>query len=133
MPAATQPGARGSETVLLVEDDAMVRRLAEVTLERAGYRVFTAPSGGDALRLAAGRDGAIDLVVTDVVMPGMPGPQLAQRLEASQPGLRVLYMSGYADDTMARHGVSEERVSFLAKPFTPDELARRVREVLDAG
>jgi two-component system cell cycle sensor histidine kinase/response regulator CckA len=133
MPAATKPGARGSETVLLVEDDAMVRRLAEATLERAGYRVFTAPSGGDALRLAAGRDGAIDLVVTDVVMPGMPGPELAQRLEASQPGLRVLYMSGYADDTMARHGVSEERVSFLAKPFTPDELARRVRDVLDAG
>jgi two-component system cell cycle sensor histidine kinase/response regulator CckA len=133
MPAATKPGARGSETVLLVEDDAMVRRLAEATLERAGYRVLTAPSGGDALRLAAGRDGAIDLVITDVVMPGMPGPELAQRLEASQPGLRVLYMSGYADDTMARHGVNEEHVSFLAKPFTPDELARRVREVLDAG
>ncbi|AHG93263.1 PAS sensor protein (plasmid) [Gemmatirosa kalamazoonensis] len=133
MPAATKPGARGSETVLLVEDDAMVRRLAEATLERAGYRVLTAPNGGDALRLAAGRDGAIDLVITDVVMPGMPGPELAQRLEASQSGLRVLYMSGYADDTMARHGINEERVSFLAKPFTPDELARRVREVLDAG
>jgi PAS domain S-box-containing protein len=133
MPAATKPGARGSETVLLVEDDAMVRRLAEATLERAGYRVLTAPSGGDALRLAAGRDGAIDLVITDVVMPGMPGPELAQRLETSQPRLRVLYMSGYAHDTMARHGVNEERVSFLAKPFTPDELARRVREVLDTG
>jgi DNA-binding NtrC family response regulator len=64
-------------------------------------------------------------------MPGMPGPALAQRLEAAHPGIRVLYMSGYADDTMARHGVSEERVSFLAKPFTPDELTRRVREVLD--
>jgi len=133
MPVATKPGARGSETVLLVEDDAMVRRLAEATLERQGYRVLAAPSGGDALRLAAGRNGSIDLVITDVVMPGMPGPELAQRLEASHPGLRVLYMSGYADDTMARHGISEERVNFLAKPFSPDELARRVREVLDAG
>jgi CheY-like chemotaxis protein len=133
LPAAAKPAPRGSETVLLVEDDAMVRRLAEATLERAGYRVLSAPSGGDALRLAAGRDGVIDLVVTDVVMPGMPGPELAQRLEASQPGLRVLYMSGYADDTMARHGIGEERVSFLAKPFTPNELTRRVREVLDAA
>jgi PAS domain S-box-containing protein len=133
-PARRVPAHGGAETVLLVEDDAMLRRLAEATLERAGYRVLAAASGADALRLAAGRgasDGAIDLVITDVVMPGMPGPALAQRLEAAHPGIRVLYMSGYADDTMARHGVSEERVSFLAKPFTPDELTRRVREVLD--
>ncbi len=133
-PSADTRPARGSETVLLVEDDAAVRRLAEATLERAGYRVLTAASGADALRLAAGRgasDEAIDLVITDVVMPGMPGPALAQRLEAAHPGIRVLYMSGYADDTMARHGVSEERVSFLAKPFAPDALTRRVREVLD--
>jgi len=129
--AVTTPDARGSETALLVEDDAMVRRLAEATLERAGYRVLTAANGADALRLAAGRDGPIDLVITDVVMPGMPGPELARRLEAAHPGLRVLYMSGYADDTMARLGLSEERVSFLAKPFAPDELVRRVRDVLD--
>jgi PAS domain S-box-containing protein len=123
---------RGAETVLLVEDDAMVRRLAETTLTRAGYHVLTAASGADALRLVTERDAVIALVITDVVMPGMPGPALAQRLEASHPGLRVLYMSGYADDTMARYGVNEERVSFLAKPFTPSVLAERVREVLDA-
>jgi DNA-binding NtrC family response regulator len=71
-------------------------------------------------------------VVTDVVMPGMTGPALARRLESAHPGIRVLYISGYADDAMARHGMSEEHVHFLAKPFTPDEFARRVREVLDA-
>jgi two-component system, cell cycle sensor histidine kinase and response regulator CckA len=128
------PAHGGAETVLLVEDDTTLLRLAAATLERAGYRVLTAASGADALRLAAGRgvaDGSIDLVITDVVMPGMPGPTLARRLEAAHPAARVLYMSGYADDTMARHGVSEERVSFLAKPFAPDELTRRVREVLD--
>jgi CheY-like chemotaxis protein len=132
-PTMATCGARGSETVLLVEDDAMVRRLTEATLERAGYRVLAAANGADAQRLAAGRGGSIDLVITDLVMPGMPGPELARRLEAAHPGLRVLYMSGYADDTMARLGLSEERVSVLAKPFAPDELARRVREVLDTG
>jgi DNA-binding NtrC family response regulator len=129
----TKSGARGSETVLLVEDDAMVRRLTEATLERAGYCVLSVANGADALRLAAGRGASIDLVITDVVMPGMPGPELVRRLEEAYPGLRVLYMSGYADDTMARFGLSGERVSFLAKPFAPSELARRVREVLDTG
>jgi PAS domain S-box-containing protein len=131
--APVAPAIGGTETVLLVEDDAAVRRLAEQALTRAGYRVLAATGAGEALRLAAAIAGPVDLVVTDVVMPEMPGPALVERLVGARPGLRVLYVSGYADDTVARYGLSEERVSFLAKPFSPETLARRVREVLDAG
>jgi len=130
-PAAGAADAGGAETVLLVEDDPMVRRLAEQTLARAGYRVLAAVGADDALRLVAGDDTPIDLVVTDVVMPGLSGPELVRRLEGVRPEIRVLYVSGYADDAMERHGVNEERVSFLAKPFNSETLLRRVREVLD--
>jgi nitrogen-specific signal transduction histidine kinase len=133
-PAATPAVTRlprGAGTILLVEDDSLVRRLVAGVLERAGYRVIVAASADDALSLAAAHDGPIDLVVTDIVMPGRPGPELVARLEAARPGIRTLYVSGYADDMVARYGVTEERVSFLAKPFSPEELARRVRELLD--
>jgi PAS domain S-box-containing protein len=122
----------GVETILLVEDDAMLRRLSESALGRAGYRVLAAADAAEALRLAREHDGEIDLVVTDVVMPGMPGPELVARLEATRPDLRVLYVSGYTDHAALRKGVSERSVSFLAKPFGLEALARRVRELLDA-
>ena len=123
---------RGTETVLLVEDAAGVRAVATQVLQRQGYRVLEASDGEDALHLAARHQGAIDLVLTDVVMPRVGGRELAERLLAVRPDTRVLYMSGYTDDSVVRHGILEGGVAYLQKPFSPEGLARRVREVLDA-
>jgi CheY-like chemotaxis protein len=122
---------RGSETILLAEDDAGVRRMAERALKAQGYQILSAPSGRDALQLATTHRERIHAVVTDVVMPGMSGPTLVARLEVSRPDVRVLYISGYADDMMQQHGVFADGMRYLRKPFTPDELAKTVREVLD--
>jgi PAS domain S-box-containing protein len=124
-------GQRGTETVLLAEDDPGVRRLAERALKTNGYNVLSAGSGREALQVATTFKERIHAIVTDVVMPGMSGPTLVARIEVSRPDIRVLYISGYADDTMAQHGVFEDGMRFLRKPFTPDELARTVRQVLD--
>jgi PAS domain S-box-containing protein len=123
---------RGTETVLLVEDAAAVRAVARQVLQRQGYRVLEASEGEDALHLAARHQGTIDLVVTDVVMPRVGGRELAERLLAVRPETRVLYMSGYTDDSVVRHGILEGGVAYLQKPFSPEGLARKVREVLDA-
>ncbi|HEU5261858.1 MAG TPA: PAS domain S-box protein [Gemmatimonadales bacterium] len=121
----------GSETVLLVEDAAPVRALARKGLEAYGYRVLDAPDGPTALDLAARHAGGIDVLVTDVVMPGMSGRELAERLAPHRPEMKVLYTSGYTDDAMVRQGVLRSGVAFLQKPFVPETLARKVREVLD--
>jgi two-component system cell cycle sensor histidine kinase/response regulator CckA len=121
---------RGSETVLLVDDDASVRAVARRILERFGYRVVEAQTAGDAL-LIGERDGPVDLLLTDVVMPLMDGRELAERMRKQRPGLRVLYMSGYADGRITPN--SEEGFAFVAKPLTSFELAFSVREVLDAA
>jgi two-component system, cell cycle sensor histidine kinase and response regulator CckA len=121
----------GSETILLVEDEMAVRVLVRRVLERAGYKVLEAASGPDALALLAARNPDLDLLLTDVVMPGMSGRQLADQLTDAMPGLRVLYMSGYTDEAIVHHGVLEPGVAFLEKPFPPDVLLRRLREVLD--
>jgi CheY-like chemotaxis protein len=123
--------ARGTETVLLVEDDPGVRLLTTRALERDGYRLLVGVDGHDALRVAAGHAGAIDLVVTDVVMPGLGGRELADALRQRHPGLRVLYVSGYTDDAVVRAGVLHEEIPFLSKPYDHRTLARKVREVLD--
>jgi two-component system, cell cycle sensor histidine kinase and response regulator CckA len=122
---------RGSELLLLVEDDEVLRGLVQEMLELYGYRVLAATDGTEAIRLCREHEGKIQLLITDVVMPGMSGPDLTRRLEAVQPEIKVLYISGYTHDAIVHHGVLEEGVSFLHKPFTPDELAGRVREVLD--
>ena len=132
--AAPSPPPRtltGSETILLVEDEPALRELFVRTLELQGYRVIAAADGHAAQELEVAGTGALHLLLTDVVMPHVSGRQLAAALRARQPGLRVLYMSGYTDDAVIRHGVLEPGSSFLQKPFTPTDLARRVREVLD--
>jgi two-component system cell cycle sensor histidine kinase/response regulator CckA len=101
-------------------------------LTQHGYVVLTAGRGDEALEVAARHDGPIHLMVTDVVMPGVSGPELARRLETVHPDMKVLFISGYTDDAVLRHGVREGSAAFLQKPFTLDGLARKVREVLDA-
>src|SRR5438094_1507237 len=132
-PAPVERPPRGSETVLLAEDEPAVRAIARQALERQGYTVLAAPSGADALALAAQHGATIHLLLTDVVMPGMSGRDLADRLTAQRPGIRVLYISGYTDNAIVRHGMLEPGLAYLQKPFRPDALVRKVREVLDAG
>jgi PAS domain S-box-containing protein len=123
---------RGTETILLVEDEDGVRRLLRRTLEEVGYQVFEASSGEKALELAAAHSGTIQLLITDTVMPGMGGRALAEQLTAIDPRIKVIYISGYTDDAVVRHGVLHEVVNFLQKPFAPSTLAHKVREVLDS-
>jgi PAS domain S-box-containing protein len=123
---------RGSETVLLVEDDPSLRTLAREILTVQGYTVIEAASPVEAIRMHEGHKESIHLLLTDVVMPEMNGPQLAARLKAARPGMEVLFMSGYTGAALAQQGGAEFGGAFLPKPFTPDGLSRRVREVLDA-
>jgi two-component system, cell cycle sensor histidine kinase and response regulator CckA len=120
----------GGETILLIEDDPAVRRMAAEVLFSAGYRVLPAPSGADALRIAAKHEGRLDLLLTDVVMPGMTGPELARQFIFQFPRIRILYMSGYTDDAIEKHGVRGRTGRVLQKPFTHDTLAQSVREAL---
>jgi len=122
---------RGAETVLLVEDEDPLRKLAQTFLETNGYRVLSAPNGEKALEAAAQNPAPIQLLLTDVVMPGMNGRVLAEQLVARQPGIKVLYMSGYTDSFIAGHGVLKPGTHLLHKPFTEEALVRKVREVLD--
>jgi DNA-binding response OmpR family regulator len=119
------------ETVLLTEDEDSVRVVATAALERRGYRVLAAADGESAIAISGAFPGRIDLLVTDVVMPGMNGRQLAEQLEMMRPGMRVLFVSGYTEDAVLWQGVSLDKRTFLQKPFTSLELARRVRVVLD--
>ena len=124
---------RGSESILLVEDAAPLRKLAQTFLQASGFRVQSAESGEDALEVAARSGGTFDLLLTDVVMPGMNGRVLAEQLSPRQPGMKVLYMSGYTDSFIAGHGVLNPGTHLLHKPFTEEVLIRKVREVLDGG
>jgi len=124
---------RGSETILLVEDAEPLRKLAHMLLRNNGYQVLTAADGAQALEVAEQNPGPIQLLLTDVVMPGMNGRVLAERLAPQHHAMKVLYMSGYTDSFIAGHGVLEEGVHLIHKPFTEEALMRKIRELLDAG
>jgi CheY-like chemotaxis protein len=124
-------GPSGSETLLLVEDDVMVRTLAVEALRLKGYRVLEASDGREALAIAQQQKDSIDLVITDVVMPRMTGRELAERLTTLHPQLRVLFMSGYPGSLIDQHGLLERGFDLLEKPFTPGALITRVRQTLD--
>ena len=122
---------RGTETILLVEDEEMLRKLAHQTLSMYGYRVLDAANGDEALSLSRQHQGSIQLLLTDVIMPAMSGGEVAGRVLESRPETRVLFMSGYTDDAIVHQGVLDQSANFIQKPFAPDSLARKVREVLD--
>jgi len=123
----------GSETILLVEDEEEVRRVAQRILTSKGYKVLEAASGEEAVELCENYEGDIDILVTDVVMPGMSGRELADKLIATCRGIKIVYMSGYTDNAIVHHGVLEKDTNFLQKPFTSETLAAIVREALDSG
>jgi DNA-binding NtrC family response regulator len=124
---------RGSETILLVEDDDQVRAVARGILFKNGYHVIEARNAGEAFLHSENHPGTIHLLLSDVVMPQMSGPELAKRLGKARPDMRVLCMSGYTDDSIVRHGVLAAHIAFLQKPITPDMLATKVREVLQGA
>jgi CheY-like chemotaxis protein len=129
----TSAAPRGSETILLVEDEDEVRGLARDILQASGYTVLEAPDGAEALRIGGHHPGTIHLMLTDVVMPGISGRELANRLTALRPEMAVLFMSGYTDNAVVHHGVLDPGAAFLQKPMAPDALVRKVREILDKG
>jgi CheY-like chemotaxis protein len=120
----------GSETVLIVEDDDSLRNFVQKALRQHGYKVLVAENGEDALRVGQAHEGPIDLMITDVVMPKMGGREAADRLQPLYPRMKVIYMSGYTDNAIVRHGVLKPGLNFLQKPFAPEGLARKVREAL---
>ena len=122
---------QGTETILLVEDEEMLRKLAHQTLSMYGYQVLDAANGDEALSLSRQHQGSIQLLLTDVIMPAMSGGEVAGRVLESRPETRVLFMSGYTDDAIVHQGVLDQSANFIQKPFAPDSLARKVREVLD--
>jgi two-component system cell cycle sensor histidine kinase/response regulator CckA len=134
MTTSSQPPApedgRGSETILLVEDDEQVRALARGILRRRGYTVLEAPGAGEALLVVEQYGARIHLIVTDVVLPRMNGPQLVERIRTSRPDITVLFMSGYTNEAIIQHGILDSGVAFLQKPLRPDTLTRMVREAL---
>jgi CheY-like chemotaxis protein len=132
--AEVVPAAEGSgETIMVVEDEAAVRNLAVDLLERHGYSVFSAKDGEDCLAFLEGYDGPLDLVLTDVIMPGLKGPALFSVIALRFPDAKVLYMSGYTDDLISHHGVLEDGIAFIQKPFSVHQLTTKVREALEAS
>jgi len=124
---------QGSETVLVVEDEEAVRILVRRVLESSGYQVLEARHGAEALVICDEHKDPIQMLMTDVIMPEMSGRQLADRLSTQRPEMKVLYMSGYTDNAISHHGILEPGINFLQKPFTPVNILRKVRSVLDGG
>jgi CheY-like chemotaxis protein len=133
VPAAGQPERGNGELVLLVEDEQAMREVTRRILARNGYQVVTAANGRQALTAAAGQDQQIAALVTDVIMPGMQGKELADRIRELQPGIAVLFMSGYTQGLLSAQGILEPGISLIEKPFNEASLLRRMRDVLDAA
>ena len=127
------PAPHGTETLLVVENEAAIRNLLQIALRRSGYTVYAAESGRDALDLVRGHGRAIDLLITDVVMPDMSGPELVRQLAVVRPGVQTLFMSGYRGEELGERGVLPSGVHFIQKPFSPWLIAQRVRDILDAA
>ena len=123
----------GTETLLIVENEAAIRHLLQMALQKNGYRVLTAESGREALDLINAHSGPIHLLITDVMMPDIDGPELVRRLSTLRPDTRTLFMSGYMDDALGEQGVLPSNVNFIQKPFSPRTIAQRVREILDGS
>ncbi len=132
-PEGTEHLPRGNETVLIVEDEPSVRKVAVRILSNLGYTVFEAGDGEEALQVAKKHNGEICLLLTDVVMPRMSGKELADQLRMITPGIRVLFVSGYTKDVIVHNGIIEEGTDLLQKPFSQEALACKVREVLDSA
>jgi CheY-like chemotaxis protein len=130
LPEAASDAAAGDETVLLVEDEDLVRKVVSRILERAGYRVLVAGSGAEALAMCERAPTPVDALVSDVIMPGMGGRELAERMVDRFPNLKVLFMTGYTDDEVLRRGILDQGRAIMLKPFSPRDLLRRLREVL---
>ena len=126
-------GTPGVETLLIVENEAAIRNLLQIALQKKGYTVLAAASGHEALDIVRGHAGSIDLLITDVVMPDMNGPELARQLAVIRPGTGTLFMSGYLDDALGDHCMLPAHVNFIQKPFSPRTIAQKVREILDAA
>ncbi|MEZ4730140.1 MAG: response regulator [Caldilineaceae bacterium] len=131
--ASASYASQGTETIFVVEDDEQIRALASFILQEQGYTVLVAANGAEALQIADEHPHPIDLLLTDVIMPGMSGRQLSNELTAVRPNLKVLFVSGYTRFEIAAYGVLDSGIAFLPKPYTPDLLAQRVRELLDQG
>jgi two-component system cell cycle sensor histidine kinase/response regulator CckA len=124
---------RGSETILLAEDSNSLREMAKEYLESVGYSVIESASGKEALQHAREFNGIIHLLLTDIVMPEMSGPELAAEIAAARPGIKIIYTSGYTDEAFSRQGILDPGVNFIQKPYRPKALGRKIREVLDEG
>ena len=121
----------GTETILLVEDEELVRNIVVHTLEQYGYTVYDSEFGAEAIQFIENHDGPIHLLLVDVVLPNMNGVEVAEHLTSSWPGMKVLFISGYTNQAIVQHGVLEKGRNFLEKPFTPNTLVRKVRKILD--
>ncbi|HKX05630.1 MAG TPA: response regulator, partial [Methylomirabilota bacterium] len=128
---STSTAPRGTETILVVEDDATVRDLVREVLQAVGYTVLETADPVAALQMCVTSVTPVSLLLTDVVMPGVSGPRLAELMKSVCPGIKILYLSGYTADALRRHGVDDGAIELLPKPFLPEQLARRVREALD--
>ena len=125
------PTISGTETLLIVENEAAIRNLLQMALRKNGYTVLAAESGREALDLVSTHSGPIHLLITDVMMPDIDGPELVRRLSAIRPETRALFMSGYMDDALGEQGVLPSSVNFIQKPFSPSTIAQKVRDILD--
>jgi DNA-binding NtrC family response regulator len=125
------PQNSGGETLLVVEDEAAIRNLLQTALRKNGYTVLTAESGRAALEIISGHPGTIHLLITDVKMPDMEGPELVRRIATVRPETRTLFMSGYMDEALGDSGLLPAKVNFIQKPFSPKAIAQKIREILD--